>query len=216
MAVFIAVVYTKTWFTATSLISAPINDLELLKKEDSYSAIHPAISDAAIKKLSNQVWYLSKELIGLCFFAESDDVPNTTKRKIVRALKNKMSAKTVKKRKTVSRDNVQSIKIEDYVTNNTRRFFQCLNISQRILEKDPNDLESDDEYIKSKELLIKLSVVNDLAERGVGLMVQYNSILTKDKDQKQFMLQVVEDHRRRFPVPAKSILVAGLSESAKI
>ena len=86
----------------------------------------------------------------MCFFAESDDVPNNTKRKIVRALKNKMSAKTVKKRKTVSRDNVQSIKIEDFVTNNTRRFFQCLNIAQQFLEKDPNDWESDDEYIKSR------------------------------------------------------------------
>jgi len=58
-----------------------------------------------------------------------------------------------------------------------------------------------------------LSVVNDLAKRGVALIEQYNSILTKDEEQKQFLLQVVEEHRRRFPDSSKKTLTAELDTS---
>jgi hypothetical protein len=44
-----------------------------------------------------------------------------------------------------------------------------------------------------------LRVVNDFAERGVALMEEFNLALTKDEDQKQSILQVVEAHRARFP-----------------
>jgi len=52
--------------------------------------------------------------------------------------------------------------------------------------------------------------ISYLAERGVALIEQYNSILTKDEDQKQIILQVVEDHRRRFPDSSKKTLAAEL------
>ena len=65
-------------------------------------------------------------------------------------------------------------------------------------------------YSNAKGFLSKLKVVNDLSESGVALIEGYNSILTKDDEQKQFLLQVVEDHRERFPDPVKSTLVAGL------
>ena len=42
-------------------------------------------------------------------------------------------------------------------------------------------------------------MVNDFAERGVALMQAYNLALTKDEDQRQFLLQVVEDHKKRDP-----------------
>jgi hypothetical protein len=45
----------------------------------------------------------------------------------------------------------------------------------------------------------KLKVVNDIAERGVKLIKDYNECLTKNEEQKQFILQIVSDYRRRFP-----------------
>ena len=39
--------------------------------------------------------------------------------------------------------------------------------------------------------------VNEWAERGVALIQDFNSA-TKDEMQKQFLLQVVEQHRKNF------------------
>ena len=60
----------------------------------------------------------------------------------------------------------------------------------------------------------ELHVVNDFAERGVMLMQAYNLALTKDENQRQFLLQIVEDHRKRYgyPDPRKSTAIA--SEAA--
>lgn len=48
-------------------------------------------------------------------------------------------------------------------------------------------------------------VVNDVAERNVKLIEEYNTILTKD-DQKQYLLQVVNEYRKQYPDSKKSIL----------
>lgn len=48
-----------------------------------------------------------------------------------------------------------------------------------------------------------MKVVNDLAERRVVLIQEFNSSITHNEEQKQFLLQVVEDHRREFSVPTK-------------
>ena len=45
----------------------------------------------------------------------------------------------------------------------------------------------------------QMKVVNDIAERGVRLMDEYNSILTNNEEQKQYLLQVVKEYRSRIP-----------------
>ena len=49
-----------------------------------------------------------------------------------------------------------------------------------------------------------LRVVNDFAERGIALIQDYNSAITTDKEQKQYLLQTVENHRKMFPDSRKS------------
>ena len=41
-------------------------------------------------------------------------------------------------------------------------------------------------------------VVNDQAERGVALIEEFSGHLTKDEEQLQFLLQVVQEHRRAY------------------
>ena len=43
-----------------------------------------------------------------------------------------------------------------------------------------------------------MACVNDVAERGVALIQMFNST-TKDEAQKQYLLQVVEQHQEQFP-----------------
>lgn len=51
------------------------------------------------------------------------------------------------------------------------------------------------EYIVAQKRVQALQVVNDIAERAVKLASDFNGKLTKDPDQEQFLLQVVEYHR---------------------
>ena len=46
-------------------------------------------------------------------------------------------------------------------------------------------------------------VVNDTAERGDKLFEEFNTLLTKDEDEKQFLLQVVEVNSKAVPTEAK-------------
>lgn len=69
----------------------------------------------------------------------------------------------------------------------------------------------DEEFKGAERVIMVLSVVNDAAERGVKLIQDFNDILTRDEEQKQFLLQVVQDHRRLYPDATKRTVVSGLN-----
>ncbi|ESN97700.1 hypothetical protein HELRODRAFT_177756 [Helobdella robusta] len=51
-----------------------------------------------------------------------------------------------------------------------------------------------------------LVCINDSAERGVALVQHFNETITKDVEQKQFLLQVVEQHRKNFAEYTRELL----------
>jgi len=69
-----------------------------------------------------------------------------------------------------------------------------------FLVKEPPDWSTDLTYLEMQEKARQMKVVNDCAERGIALVEEYNSSLTKDELQKQFLLRLVELHRKQFPV----------------
>ncbi len=85
-----------------------------------------------------------------------------------------------------------------------------MQIETDILEQDPGRLDSNEHYIISRKRVQQLKVVNDAAERGVYLIQNFNSVMTSQEEQSQYLLQVVESHRQRFPVSKKSIIVENL------
>jgi len=52
-----------------------------------------------------------------------------------------------------------------------------------------------------------MQVVNDSPEKAIALMQQYNSSLTKNEEQKQLLLCLVEKHRKQYPTCTKSALM---------
>ena len=61
-------------------------------------------------------------------------------------------------------------------------------------------------YKSGLEKLQKTVVVNDVAERGVKLIQEYNNILTKDETEIQFVLQIVNENRKNYPSATKYYL----------
>ena len=48
-------------------------------------------------------------------------------------------------------------------------------------------------------------MTNDLAEKGVVLMESFNEALVRNEEEKQFVLQMVEYLRNKFPKALKGI-----------
>lgn len=72
----------------------------------------------------------------------------------------------------------------------------CLNV-------DPQFQNSNDEYNDVKVKAINLKMINDFAKRTVKLIEDDNSILTKNEDQKQYILQLVADYRKTIQIQIK-------------
>ena len=83
MVIFTIRVYIKAWITVRLAVSAPNNDLLLLKSLLRYEDVNQAISKAAITKLAGHLCYLSEDLIGLTCFDKN--VPAVVKRHMVLA-----------------------------------------------------------------------------------------------------------------------------------
>lgn len=204
--VFIVRLHIYAWFSCTSAVSAPRSDLLLLQQLVEYKTIHEAISKVATEKLLRHTWYLNEELIALSFFDAS--VSHDEKRNMVKALKTREGRWEIQKRPTIPHETIPATKLADFVTTNTKRFFTNLALPTFFLHREPAKWDDIHSYVETQKKLSKLRVVNDAAERGVALIEQYNNVLCRDEEQKQYLLQVVSKHRQQMPNASKNTLLS--------
>ena len=202
VSLFITKVYLKYWFESPAANCAPRQDLELLCALSEYP--NTEIAKAATTAFGRHLWYLSETLVALGFF--DDAVTIEEKRLMVLSLKEvEGSDEPLKRIQPFQHPTTK--KLHNFVTKSTINFFTILGLSQEFLHVDPSDWEFQPEYQESKRLVLSLKVINDLAERGVALIQEFNSSLTRNEEQKQYLLQVVENHRKKFSAPTKSSAV---------
>lgn len=96
----------------------------------------------------------------------------------------------------------------------TNTFFTILGLPDSFLSNDPETWSADKNYKSAEKIVQSITVVNDAAERGVKLIQDFNTILTKNEEQKQFLLQVVQEHCKLYPESKKSTVIAGLHLAA--
>lgn len=89
---------------------------------------------------------------------------------------------------------------------NTRNLFPRFGINTDFLLFDPSTWNDRDDFKKGLETCKSITVVNDAAERGVKLFSQYNAILTKDEDERQWIINGVQSYKRMYPSFNKSQL----------
>jgi len=108
----------------------------------------------------------------------------------------------------------EQLKLEDLVTERTS-FFDVLikkgkEKTQLFIKEPPEQCRPTDDPVFNRfcELYARMPVVNDVNERGNGLIVKYNDTMTKKEEQKQFILQLVANHRKILPTPSKTALMS--------
>ncbi|XP_044575051.1 uncharacterized protein LOC123258862 [Cotesia glomerata] len=174
----------KIWFSATSAITAPNNDLTLIQDLISYDKINPLISKNASTKMAKHLWYLSEELSVLSLFDMS--VSPEIKKKVVTALKSNNGININKKRYQIK-----------------ERFGLCTDFLNVEITLWPTH----ERFQNNLQFFNSLKVVNDVAERNIALISQYNQSLTKDEEQFQSLLQTVKKHRQDYPDCRKKTLL---------
>ncbi|KAL4718325.1 hypothetical protein ACJJTC_011720 [Scirpophaga incertulas] len=203
--IFTVMIYIKYWFQASTSQSAPRNDLQLLKDLKAFESVNKNLATIALKKILNHLWYLSEELVSLAFF--DDELSVQEKKKMVEALKIEGTHDCLK-RINLDMATIHEKNIENFVSSNSLKFFQVLGISSDFFYKDVETWNEDPDYIAAKNIVHSLRVVNDIAERGVALMEEYNKLITTNEEQKQYLLLLVKEYRKKYPNTNKSTLAS--------
>jgi hypothetical protein len=213
--IFAVRLYLKIWITAPLAAAAPQNDLRFLQALLDYDTIHNPIAKAASAKMSRHLWYLSEELVGLALFDK--DVPTAVKRELVKAIKEKDGADSPPKRIEVDLQSVRNISLVAFATKHSHFLFERMELPDGFLAVDPEEWNGREDFEKAATVIRELKVVNDHAERGVALVQELSGTLTKNEEQFQFMMHVVQENRRLFPNALKQTITAqhgatGISE----
>ncbi|KAG0711860.1 hypothetical protein GWK47_019706 [Chionoecetes opilio] len=191
---FIVTTYVEPWMSAHCSTSAPATDLALLKALAAYR--DKEIGRASGKVMARHMWYVSEELVGLSLFDEATVVEE--KRASVSAMQQRLGEKNPPRRADVALDAVEQRSLASFATTNSVGLVTALGpvtISQRRSGR----VVGRDDYTTARRRARHLRVVNDFAERGVALISAFCGAITRDEEQRQHLLQVVERHRALYP-----------------
>ncbi|CAI6357054.1 unnamed protein product [Macrosiphum euphorbiae] len=96
--------------------------------------------------------------------------------------------------------------LDKFISENSLKLFTRYGIDTSILQYDPKSWDNHISFVNGKELIKSLKIVNNTAERGVKLMADFNEALTVNKEQKQYVLLCVQEHRKMYPNCKKETL----------
>lgn len=200
---FIIKCYSPFWFNADKTEQAPLNDIEFIRKLENYKSINKKISEKAITKFINHLYYLSDECVGFALFDDRLDKET----KVVLAEKmclaftaeeNEDECEDVPKKLLIKQENIKnfidrdnSSILRELFSKNTKQLLKRFKISTNFLERDPSTWNDIEEYRKGKEIIQSIQIVNDCAERGIKLIQDYHGKITKDEKQRQYLLKVM-------------------------
>ena len=149
---------------------------------------------------------MSEDLIALALFDSRVSV--STNRLMMKAMREVDGAEQSPKRAVICLETFMGKKLEDFVTKKSIVLVEKMQLPSGFLQVDPEIWAAHDDYATSLQIIQDMKVVNDHAEWGVALVQEFSGQLTRDEVQLQFLLQVVEEHRRAFPDSSKQT-VAG-------
>ena len=183
---FVEQVYIQSWFSSRSIVDAPVNDIDLYHRLCVYS--DPQIRNTGIKMFKRHSWYLSPEMATLVLFSKS--ISDTIKTQLVTNICNDRGPHLM---------NSQSLPTEVKQLKISKTLFQTCGLDDSFLEQLISIWSDNYSWQLAAEFAHNLPSINDLAERGVALIQEFNAS-TRNEEQRQYLLQVIEEHRKNFSI----------------
>jgi len=179
---FVVEVYIQAWFSCRATVDAPSNDIQLINRLKDYN--DEAISKTGLKMMARHSWYLSPEMATVAIF--SSLLSNSDKQKLVDNMISERGPHLI----TDLPYSVADLHV-------SQTFFETTACDDSFLSAPVEDWPGMQSFEQALSTVSRLPCVNDCAERGVALIEKFNST-TKDESQRQYLLQVVEQHRKTF------------------
>src|SRR5277367_5012810 len=198
---FVALIYVKAWITCPNTVDAPFNDLNLIKAISNYGKVSHPIHKAATAAIFRHLWYLSQELAPLSLFSELTD-PDTKRlmaSAVKLALQQECTDRSIKYELTSKQEDLTNTSLDYFIGPASKLLFQILQLDTSFLDADVHEWPEMDSFQEAQKIVRGLRVINDSGERAIALVTSFNSAITRNEEQKQFLLQVVESHHKRYP-----------------
>ena len=90
----------------------------------------------------------------------------------------------------------------------SRNLLHHLHLEDSFLKEHPKLWQQNEAFCIAKTTIRNLPTVNDHAKRGVAAIQFFNCRHTANDDKFQYLLQVVEQHRKDFPSSSKMHLTS--------
>lgn len=119
----------KVWFISRLEIQIPNNDLQFLQKLLLYEKINWSISQKALNKMGDHLWYLNEEWAALAFF--DNNVSVETKQKMCEAMRDRKSTIIKEKRYVTKGTELESFlekDLSEFVSQKSLTLFEIFNL----------------------------------------------------------------------------------------
>lgn len=205
LSLFVSLIYGRYWNEATLAVKAPLNDANFISQLTDFP--NQTISTIALKAIRRHLWYFSEHLIALSLF--DPRITPEIKRIMVQNLQKPPTKKALKRLDGKTFQLQNPLPLQNFFTQRSKALFDLLitngqEKSDSFLAKDPSEWHTDEIYIEMEKNAHQMKVVNDCAERDIALITKFNSSITKNEKQKQYLIRIVDLHRKKYPVPSKS------------
>lgn len=205
MCLFSSLIYVKTWIQCPLTSDAPGNDLNFYKLLQKYEVVSKTVSEVAIEKFKNHLWYLGLELVVFSLF--SNKITPKEKLKMLQEMKKKGDNWKIRGNRLLDSKDLQKKTLSDLIGCQSMSVIKSLKLNVDFMYNlEPDKWCNSKEYKIAKSVVDNIKVVNDVAERSLALMTIYNETLTRKEDGKQNVIHVVEDNRKRVKGCQKKIL----------
>ena len=98
----------------------------------------------------------------------------------------------------------------DLVGENSHFLFHVLKLDTNWLGQNVPEWELDEDFVKAKDFVSSVKVVNDPAERGIKLCQDFLHLLSKNSKTEHDIQQIVDHHRAKVSGQSKSELFQNL------
>ena len=210
LAEFVALIYGKAFFKSPLSSAAPRTDLEFMYEVLQYRLYQPKLAFICLQSCFKHLWYLTPSLVVFSLCDTSlDDVQREEMAKTLFNIPRPVVFKKGKpKFPDISLHEATPVSnLSSFVSEESWLLFDLLGLQdcQEWLQTPVKMWDLFSDYRKFKEYVINVSVVNDLAERGMHLITEFAS-KCKNREEREAVLQVVEEHRKNFPDFSKKTL----------
>lgn len=118
----------------------------------------------------------------------SNNVDPSEKSNIVRAMEADVGIVRNTKRLNIEGKRIPQ-SLSELANATSTHFFDMVVLDKTFLGKDPVSWKEDKSLKSGLRTFQRMNPLNDVAERVVKLIEDYNALVTKNEDQKQFLLQ---------------------------